>query len=447
MTVEHSPDTPAIRRRLRRPLRALLTAVVLGVVLPGAAGLAPATAAGTNAWSSATAGPGNTTYNPGESAVTAATAARVQQAWSAKQQMGSHTAPTVVNGVVYYVDNATDGSSVTRLVAASARTGGRLWSLMLPPDQSYPNGMSVVGDVAVLAYQGWTQRAGVTAVNLRTHRLMWNKALPPLPASYSWLAPWLPGEVVADATRVYISGGSTNPTAFRLSDGALLWSQPISIPLAATSLAVSNGVLYGGNGQYADRAALTAYSAATGTKLWTAPGGGLPVVAGGRVFSPTATGITAVAAGGCGASVCPALWTRVIRDLRQWSLAIGGADGKTLFAVWGSNSADKATMSRLSATTGAVLWSAPLGLSVVGTPVRGVDLVWVLTVAPDTNPADGYTYRLQAYPATGSSRLPLRTIDQAPGLGNSDEDIAVAAGTVFVQAWPQTLTAYRVAGT
>ncbi len=305
--------------------------------------------------------------------------------------------------------------------------------------------MSVEGDVAVLAYQGYQKRAGVTAVNLRTHRVIWNRALPPLPADYSWLDDSLPGQLVADATRVYITGGSTNLTAFRLGDGGLLWSKPMSAPFRATSVAVADGVVYGG-GTEADRGVLTAFSATTGNKLWSAPSGGLPVVAGGRVFSlnHTATGIAAFAAGGCGKSICPPLWNREIPDLSHRSLRLGGANGTTLFAAW-AVSAEKSTVARFSAATGALLWSAPAGTYVVGPPVRGGDVLWVLTAGPATTA--GQEYRLKAFAATGSNKSPLRTILQPYGVGNADQDLAVGAGTVFVQSWPSTLSAYRVPGT
>lgn len=438
------PRTTGARRGLRRPLRALLTVLVLGLVGPGALGLSPAAAAGTDAWYSGTGGPGNTFFNPGESVLTPSTAGRVQQAWAA-QQRGVHLAPTVVGGVVYYVDNSTTGDA-SRLIAASPRTGARLWSLPLPRDQRYRFGISVVGDLAVMSYGGmFGKRAGVTAVNLRTHRAVWNKALPPLPAEYSWLDGSLPGQLVADATRVYVTGGSTNLTAHRLSDGALLWSKPMSAPFRAASVAVADGVVYAG-GTEADRGILTAFSATTGNRLWSARSGGLPVVAGGRVFSVnhTATGIAAFAAGGCGKSVCPPLWNREIPDLVNASLHIGGANGSTLFATW-AISAEKGTLARISAATGAVLWSAPAGGTVVGTPVRGGDVVWVLTAGPSTT--TGQEYRLKAFAATGSNKAPLRTIVQPYGVGYSDQDIAVAAGTVLVQSWPSTLTAYRIPGT
>jgi len=90
--------------------------------------------------------------------------------------------------------------------------------------------------------------------------------------------------------------------------------------------------------------------------------------------------------------------------------------------------------------------STPLGYGVIGVPVRAADVVWVLTWQP-TWTAAGDQYRLQAFPATGTGTRALRSLNLAPGLGNSDMDIAVASRTVFVQASPKTLTAYRIPGT
>jgi outer membrane protein assembly factor BamB len=436
-----------IDRRRAKPLptvRVLLVAAAMAVTVVAPTGSSPsAAAAGVDAWPSAFGGPANTTNNPGESVLTAANASRVQQAWVAKQEMGSETAPTVVNGVVYYFDNPTSNAALsTRLVAASARTGARLWSLLLPAGQAYMGGMTVAGDVAVMGYQGHRKRAGITAVNLTTHRVAWNRALPALPAEYSWLANWLPGQVVADSTRVYIAGGSTDLAAFRLSDGAPLWSLPMKVPFESANIAVANGVVYG---TPTSGGKVTAYNAATGRRLWTAPGGrSIPVVAGGRVFTTSFSEVIAVNAAGCGRSTCPALWTRAIPDVLQWSLEIGGADAQTLFAVYTAGSTGR--MVRLSAASGAVQWSAAIGEGVTGVPARGADVVWVLSYV-HTWTAAGDLYRLQAFPATGSSTRALRTLNLPAGLGNSDMDIAVASRTVFVQAWPQTLTAYRIPGT
>jgi outer membrane protein assembly factor BamB len=431
--------------RLSRPWRVLAIAalVITGLVAPTPG----AVAAPADSWTSGTAGPTNATNNPGEAVVTAATASQVRQRWAVAQRLGTDVAPTVVNGTVYYIDNPDNRNEPSRLVAASARTGATVWSLVLPAAQSYPHGMTVVGDRAVLAYQGHQKRAGITAVDLRTRRVVWNRPFAPLPAQYSWLAPWLPAELVADGQRVYVTGGSTNLSAYRLSDGAPVWSLPMSIPFAADRIAVAGGVVYGGTGvNGSDGRGLTAWSAATGSKLWTAPGGGLPVVAGDRVFSTTRTAVTAVATAGCGRSVCPALWTREIGDLSPNTLTVSGADAGTVLAGYRRGNSDRGMIVRLSAATGAVQASITTGSSIVGVPVRGGDEIWALSPSLTSQPGVGYTYRLQAFPATGTSTRPLRTIDLPQGVGNGHMDLAVAAGAVFVQSSTGDLIAYRVPG-
>jgi|tagenome__1003787_1003787.scaffolds.fasta_scaffold20942427_3 outer membrane protein assembly factor BamB len=431
----------------RSPWRiGLIAAVaVAALVLPAAA----ATADPQNAWTSGTGGPSNATDNPGESVVTAATAPQVRQRWTAHPGPGLDVAPTVVAGIVYYVDNPTgNAADPSRLVAASASTGARLWNLVLPAGQNYSDGMTVVGGRAVMAYMGNRKRAGITAVDLTARRVAWNRPFAELPPEFALLANWLPAELVADGQRVYVTGGSTNLSAFRLSDGAPVWSVSMRLPLDADRLAVANGVVYGGTGvNGSDGRGLTAWDAATGRKLWTAPGGGLPVIAGGRVFSTTGTAVTAAAAGGCGHSTCSALWTREIADLSPNSLTVGGASSGSLFAGY-RDAGDRGRILRLSAATGAVQWSATTGSSLVSVPVRGADAIWAVSPSRTCAPTGGctWTYRLQAFPATGTSARPLRTIVLPEGVGNAYLDVAVAAGAVLVQSSTGDLLAYRVPG-
>lgn len=424
---------------MSRRILVVVAVLLVGLMTPGVSAAAPV-----DAWTSGTGGPTNATSNPGERVLTAATAPQVRQRWAVEQRLGPNVAPTVVDGTVYYIDNPDMRTESARLVAASARTGATLWSLLLPATQGYTGGLAVVGDRAVLAYRGYQERAGITAVDLRNRRVAWNRPFRELPAEFSWLAEWLPAELVTDGERVYVTGGSTNLSAYRLSDGAPVWSLPMAVPFAADRIAVSGGVVYGGTGvNGSDGGGITAWSATTGGELWTAPGGGLPVVAGDRVISTTPTAVTAVAAAGCGHSSCPALWTRPIRDLSPNTLTVSGAQAGTVLVSYRRDDSDRGMILRLSTSTGAPQWSVTTGTGIVGVPVRAGNAVWALSQGRFRSGLPA-TYRLQAFAATGTDTRPLITLRLPPGVVTGYMDLAVAAGAVIVQTSTGELIAYRV---
>jgi outer membrane protein assembly factor BamB len=251
-------------------------------------------------------------------------------------------------------------------------------------------------------------------------------------------------QLVTDGTRAFVGGAGYAVNAYRLSDGAHLWSVPFENDsqggiVAPTGMAASNGVLYTGSHQ-----SITARSGATGRQLWVVPGGfEAPVVAGGRVFAPTPTGVAAAAAGGCGAPVCPLLWRRVLGQL-NYPAQLGGADGSTLFAAYlvPGGSEGIGHLTRLSAVTGAVQWSATAG-NTFDRPARAGNVIFVRNWYRNAQNLAGY--RLLAYSATATGPGYLRAIPNA-GAGDGG-GVAVAGGSVLVKVWSGPLIGYRVPGT
>jgi hypothetical protein len=447
---------PARRGSPRRSVRgavAVATAVLVSVVAGGAPSGSVAAAAAPDAWSSQSAGPGNALVNAGESVITAANASRVTKAWTATEALSATQAPAVVNGVVYYINNPRNTSQSSTFTAASAKTGATLWTLTLAPGQSSIRGMSISGRLAVFPYDGaYPKAGGVTAVDLSTHKVAWTRSLP-APA-ISWMGNSQAGEVATDGARVYVPGAGNVLNTYRLADGAPLWSAPVTFNLGTTpdrvnGYAVGSGLVYTGGLE-----GIVAYDVTTGKRRWTAPGYGAPVVAGGRVYSSTGTGVIAVNANGCGAASCPALFTKDFSKDSATGLTIGATDATTMFvsytrslppAAGSTTGRSIGVIARLATGNGAVQWSASLGR--YSTPaVRGGNTIWVINEYADSSGV--IAYRILGLPATGTSTTPLRTIAIPQSQAGFPQSLAIAGGTLFDQGWvPAMLTGYRIPGT
>src|SRR5438105_10729530 len=84
-----------LRDRVRKLLAAAASALLLVVAL---AQLLP-TSAATGDWPQNRFDPGNTSYNPNEAIISAATVSTLAEAWSLK--IGFTSSPVLVNGVIY----------------------------------------------------------------------------------------------------------------------------------------------------------------------------------------------------------------------------------------------------------------------------------------------------------------------------------------------------------
>jgi hypothetical protein len=234
--------------------------------------------------------------------------------------------------------------------------------------------------------------------------------------------------------------------AYRLSDDKLQWTVRLDDNLRI-GIALGTGILY--VGYDARTPGITAYDTATGRELWTAPGQGTPVVAGGRVFSSTGYSLVAVNAAGCGKATCPALWTKSFPSGTN-DLSLGGADASTLFvtyrkAVPTTPYGDRyaGVIARLSAATGAQQWTTTLG-DYFTPAVRGGNMVWVINESRNT--AGVLSYRILGFTATGTQTTALASIP-APQRG-FPQTLTIGGGTLFNKTnVPQVLAAYRVSGT
>ena len=410
-------------RRLRRAA-VTATALALAVVAGPVSG---ATAAPVDAWTSEFGGAGNATNNPGESVITPKNAPQLTQAWSANVYAGAHVAPAVVDGVAYHVVNPSNTNDPSTLTGTDVRTGATLGTASLPGKATYHRGLTVVDGVVVLPFDGAGRPGGVLAFDVASRTIRWTWSLPA--SSVPGTDNRTTGQLTVDGGRVYVSGAGNTVNALRLSDGAPLWTLP-STSTVVRGMTAANGVVYtGGNG------GVIAYSGATGQRLWSAPGQGAPVVAGGRVFSADGSSVVAVSATGCGQATCPALWRRDV-GLTWSGINVGGANAATLFLTYTRGDGRSGVIERLAAGTGALQWSAPLDPG-AGQPVRAGNTVWLIANAKS----------LVGFSATATGTKPLRVLTEPVDRQGALQGIAVSGGTVLVQSWPAYLTGYRVPGT
>jgi len=439
-----STTTRAVRRKpVRRSAALLALALGLGLVLPAL----PAVAAPANAWSSPSGGSGNALHNAGEATITPGNAGRVARAWTVTAANASGgQRPTVVGDVVYYLHRYHSSTDPSTLVAASTRTGARLWQVTLsrPNDLFFLDGVTVSGKLALVSYQQPRGAgAGLIAVDTTTRRIAWTSAVAANSAqSYAWST----HQVYADATRAYVYLSDHTLSAYRLTDGKLQWTVRLD-DRQGVGIALGSGVLYVGYGG-GRIPGITAFDAATGRRLWTGPGQGTPVVAGDRVLSSTGASLVALKAGGCGASTCPALWTRSFPS--GTDLTVGAADGTSVHVTYRKPApanpyGDRyaGVIARLSVASGAQQWSTTLGD--YSTPaVRGGNVVWVINEY--RTQAGVLSSRILGFTATGTSTSALVSLPaQQRGF---PQTLTVGGGTLLNETnVPQQLIGYRVPGT
>lgn len=427
-------------RRLRRGMVVLAALLGLTSTLPAL----PAAAAPTNAWASSSAGNGNTRENPGEATITASNAASMAQAWTSTFANNGPGAPTVVGGVVYYLHRFWSTTDPDRLIAASTKTGKTLWQVPIssPDSVFYSDGVTVSGHLALISFQEpRTFGGGLTAVDTTTHKVIWTTTVSNSAADYGWSG----HEIYADSTRAYLHLSDTTLAAYRLSDGKLQWT--VELPrVTGIGVALGAGILYVGS---QDWDGITAYDAATGRQLWTAPGRGTPVVAGGRVFSIRYQALIAVNAAGCGKPTCPALWQKTFPAAVDSDVMLGSADARTVFVTYQKTvPRDQYGISRagvivrLSAATGVQQWTASMGFY-LGPPARGGSMVWTLTA--QMTGAGQEIDHFAGFSATGTDTQPRAVVPAAEN--GAPQSMAIGGGALFEQTnMPVGLVAYRVPG-
>jgi outer membrane protein assembly factor BamB len=204
-----------------RRVRAWL--VVVGVAVAGLLGSSwsGAAAAVPDQWAATYGSAANTGTNAGERAVTAATAKRLQPSWRVTGGARS-VSPVIVGNVVYQAVNGYAGDDPSYLEARDVRTGKRLWRLRLPHGlgDAYLNGPSVSGTVLVLPYAGGNhRRSGLTAVDIRTRKVLWTRSRSPFDAQDT---SGTGGPAVVDGGRIHLLAG-LDLSSYDLRTGRALW--------------------------------------------------------------------------------------------------------------------------------------------------------------------------------------------------------------------------------
>ena len=241
--------------RLGLALATLLT----GAALPVAG--APALAAPPANWAQDGYGPGYTFYNPAESVINSSTVKKLKTRWTLTPPPAldgcapDPVAPVVVGGRMYVLEPETNGVG-----AYDTKTGKHLWSYSA--GYVVATGLAVSGGTVVVTdincYSNSSYDSNVIAVDAATGEELWSS-----------LTPWTTDTVVVDAGTVAVSGycgmcddAEYGVEAFRLSDGASLWSQPNAV-LAGPVSAGGRILLTGTDAAYTE-----AVSIKTGVGPW-----------------------------------------------------------------------------------------------------------------------------------------------------------------------------------
>ncbi|MEV4641008.1 PQQ-binding-like beta-propeller repeat protein [Actinoplanes sp. NPDC049548] len=227
----------------------------------GLAGPAVAAAPAEN-WAQDGYGSGHTFYNPGESVINSGTVKKLKTRWTVTPKAAvdgcpiDPVAPVVVAGRMYVLEP--DGNGVG---AYDTKTGKRLWSYFAGYLEA--TGLAVSGDTVVVTdiacYSNSNYDSNVIALDAATGAERWSS-----------LTGWTTDTVVVDAGTVAVSGycgicdGEEHGVqAFRLSDGASLWSRPNAV-LAGPVSAGGRILLAGTTSPYTE-----AVSIRTGIGTWT----------------------------------------------------------------------------------------------------------------------------------------------------------------------------------
>ncbi|MFC3386740.1 outer membrane protein assembly factor BamB family protein [Couchioplanes azureus] len=286
-----------LKRCARRGLAVATAFLALGAL---AAPAAPAAAAPPENWTQDGYGPGHTFYNPSESVINSSTVGKLKTRWTVTPRAAvdscplNPVAPIVAGGRMYVLEP--DGNGVG---AYDTRTGTRLWSYFAgyleATGLAVSGGTVVVTDIA--CYSNSSYDSNVIALDAATGTERWSS-----------LTPWTTDTMVVDHGAVVVSGycgtcddADRGVEAFRISDGASLWSRPNAVlagPVArggrvllahtrtprTEAVSVTTGLDHWATGlRYTARAAdpvraqfyvsgptgLRALAAGTGATLWT----------------------------------------------------------------------------------------------------------------------------------------------------------------------------------
>jgi outer membrane protein assembly factor BamB len=158
------------------------------------------------------------------------------------------------------------------------------------------------------------------------------------------------------------------------------WSLPISGTSATTPvLSDDENVLYTVNNQG------TVFSVGTngGFLQWTAtlgsPSTGAPALADGILYVPTAAGVFAVDADGCGGASCPPLWRGADSGVTGGATQQPAVANGVVYVAWGDGSLRAFDTDGCGGTVCGSLWSDSVGSPITGAPAVSGGQVYVGT--------------------------------------------------------------------
>lgn len=308
---EHRFRRPGVARGPGRRLRVLLVAVVLVPLLPAC-----------DVWEQLGHGPGNGRFNPGEAAITPATAGSLSEAWSVHVD-GSFSEPILSGGRVYTTVVSAGTASVR---AYRADTGALVWSRAVPA----PANPGEPGPVAMAGGDLWVSYAGRGASICSALLTRLDPVTGDLVATET-TGPAVLGPVVSEGTTVaYVTRGCT-----------ATGSQP--------QLVVRD----------------TGTPAASWSHGFDLPIGGVPSppsLGQGRIVVTAEDTVHAFDADGCGAATCAPVWTAALglddAPVRTDGRPVVGPDG-TVY-VGGEIPTMETLVQALDGATGALRWRTDL---------------------------------------------------------------------------------------
>jgi outer membrane protein assembly factor BamB len=317
-------------------------------------------------------------HNPREDVLDPANVADLTSAWTVTVEPGGGLAtgfssPAVVKGVVYI------GTEDGTVYALDAWTGAVRWS----HDTGFTHNWSSPAVARGAVYIGG---GNLVALRASTGAVVWKVSTG---GDDSW-TPTVAHGVVYTISRV----GPTEPGteklyAVRASDGSILWTKKTGYAgdsVTGQAPTVANGVVYVGSASQE----LYALDAETGKVRWTVPMGEetgvTPAVVDGVAYAPSVGHLRAL-----DASTGEVLWTTAVT---------GGASSPAVedgIVVLGGEGA-----SGFDATTGTLLWNAPIGYCAGSSPAIANGVVYV-----SANPGnlDEYTGNLYAIDALNGQVL------------------------------------------
>ena len=338
-------------RRTSHPATGVACALIalLGIV---SASPSAAMAQATTTWRADGYGPTNTGYNPVETAINADTVGTLSQSWTVvspvvRDSCSRQSPPVVANNRLFLTDQS-------GFAAYNATTGARLWRYVFPRplDNGTPR-LTVVGDrvIASVTYCRSVSDPSTVAYafNASTGALLWSVS-PPLHAD----------AMVVDKDILILSGanplyGEAVVSAYRITDGAPLWSKPQLLPRSVSA----NGRLL--LNRYTEPGS-DLVDIRTGAVLWSSPTTWTVLAAG-------PSGGPLFAAGPAGELVRINVETGAVVWTQPGAAAQLSTDGTRLYVAQGNQLVAR------DAATGAQVWTRPYA-SQLGKPVIAGGVVY-----------------------------------------------------------------------